>query len=181
MASLIQSLDRETAIRGNVLESPSTTFKSFETMKELFNADFHAGRPSDNFGPPAALFRPALGLLHYHLTHLDDDLLEIRPDYHQIEQAHTFISASLESYASEAARGEAVKALIASLHPNVRWKPTRGGISPGVVFGSPAGLPCGIMVLKNEVGLDGDASTQARVSYVRCVMEEKEEVRTRWS
>ncbi|KAI0808283.1 hypothetical protein C8Q74DRAFT_1363684 [Fomes fomentarius] len=167
--------DRESAIRGNAIDS--TTIKTSGTMQELFNADFHAGRPSDKFGPPAALFSPVLGLLHYHLAHLDDDLPEIRIDHHELQRAHAFISASLESYDNEDARGEAVKALKASLHPNVQWKPTRNGITPDVVFGSPASLPCGILQLKNEVGLDGDASLQARVSYVKCVTEDKEEIK----
>ncbi|KAI0808275.1 hypothetical protein C8Q74DRAFT_1363676 [Fomes fomentarius] len=169
---------REAAIRGNNLPSPSTTVTSFEAMKKLFDGEFHAGRLDGHYGPPAALFSPVLGLLHYHLTHLDDDLPEIRPDYRELERTHAFISDSLESFKNEEARFEAetIFAFIERLHPDVEWEPTQNGTFD-VVYGSPTGLPCGILRLKNEVGLDGDASIQARVSYVKCVTEDKEEIK----
>lgn len=122
------------------------------------------------------------GLLHYHLTHLDDDLPEIRPDYLELKRTHAFISDSLESFKKEEARSDAADlfAFIERLHPDVEWEPTQNG-TPDAVYGSLTGLPCGILRLKNEVGLDGDASTQARVSYVMHVSEDKQEVRTRYS
>ncbi len=47
------------------------------------------------------------GLLHYHLTHLDDDLPEIRPDYRELKQTHAFISDLLEIFKKEEARSDA--------------------------------------------------------------------------
>ena len=127
-----------------------------------------------------ALFDPALGLLAYRLSHLDDDLPEIRPGHTEYKLAHQFIDMSLANYDDEDLRLNSIKAIIQSLLPNVTYKTTMNGLHPGIIWGAANGFPGGLAELTNEVGLGGDASIQARLSYTRIVIEDKAEVLACW-
>ncbi|RPD64661.1 hypothetical protein L226DRAFT_565364 [Lentinus tigrinus ALCF2SS1-7] len=164
---------RETSVHtvNRILPSPSGGVHSFSAIKALFQSNgdhFHAGRPDGNYGPPVALFNPVLGLLAYRLSHLDDNLPEIRPDHHESKLVHEFISRSLNCYDGEDQRQIAVQSFVPWLDPdNVEWKRRINNITPDWVFGAATGFPYGIEEDQNEVGLGGDASTQARLSYTK--------------
>ncbi|KAI0730658.1 hypothetical protein C8Q76DRAFT_715689 [Earliella scabrosa] len=181
-AILLVLSDREAGARAahNTLPSPSVGISSFSDLQSVFtkHADvFHAGRPHGNYGPPVALYDPILGLLAFRLSHLDDDLPEIRPNRDELKWAHEFICRSLACYGKEEERRVAIQSSIESLDPNVGWKPTMGGITPDAVFGGKTGVPLGIKELKNEFGLGGDASTHARLAYTKIVTGSNNEIK----
>lgn len=172
--------EREMEVR-RIRESfpaPSAGVKSFSGVQMVVNdnADnFHAGRPASNHGPPVALFDPTLGLLAYYLSHLDDDIPEIEPNHLQIGAVHMFMEQALRSYENENKRLTAIeKSLQQAIGIDMTWKQSICGIIPDAVFGGT--LPYGVMEVKNEAGLEGDASLQAGLSYARIVMNGQDKV-----
>ncbi|KAA1475592.1 hypothetical protein DENSPDRAFT_932458 [Dentipellis sp. KUC8613] len=174
--------DREAGIQAanRILPSPSGGVGSAAALKSLFTGNgFHVGRPAGNYGPPVALFNPVLGLLAHRLSQLESDIPEIRPDHHERKRAHEFIAASLRSYLTDDERELVVQPFIDSLDPQVavEWKKQVNNTKPDAMLGSANGFPYAIVELKNELGLHGDASTQARLSYAKIVMEDTDETR----
>ncbi|RPD68884.1 hypothetical protein L226DRAFT_617239 [Lentinus tigrinus ALCF2SS1-7] len=106
--------EREARARSvdKALPSPSMGVESSAGVRSVFKANghlFHAGRPAGNYGPPVAIFDPALGLLAYRLSHLDDDdddLPEIRPDHDECKSAHKFVSRALDCYDEHSAEDQ---------------------------------------------------------------------------
>ncbi|TBU27934.1 hypothetical protein BD311DRAFT_807273 [Dichomitus squalens] len=131
------------------------------------NADkFHAGRPAGNYGPPASLFNHALGRFDYHLRHLDDDIPEIDPPPALIRLVHSLMAAGAHSYPVEDARVEAIKTSLSEIFAKeLHWEPSKTlyGVAPDAI--SVDDPPFVVVEVKNEVGLKGDASLQAGLSY----------------
>ncbi|RPD68891.1 hypothetical protein L226DRAFT_548375 [Lentinus tigrinus ALCF2SS1-7] len=169
--------EREARARSvdKALPSPSMGVESSAGVRSVFKANghlFHAGRPAGNYGPPVAIFDPALGLLAYRLSHLDDDdLPEIRPDHEECKWAHNAEDQRI-----------AIKEFLESLDTDIKYRHSK---SPdfyvsgclGAAYGAMTGFPYGVMELKKEAGLGGDASLQAQLSYAKIVSEDTEKVR----
>ncbi|TBU52857.1 hypothetical protein BD310DRAFT_888780 [Dichomitus squalens] len=135
------------------------------------NADrFHAGRPAGNYGPPACLFNHALGRLDYRLRHLDDDISESAPPPILMRMVHELMTTAARCYSSEDDRVEAIKTLLGEIFSKaLHWKPPRGtyGIVPDAINAD--NPPFVVVDVKNEAGLEGDASLQAGLSYTHIV------------
>ncbi|EPQ53409.1 hypothetical protein GLOTRDRAFT_130748 [Gloeophyllum trabeum ATCC 11539] len=128
---------------------------------------FHTGRPASNYGPPVALFNSVLGWLAYQLSRLED-ISEIHPA--SFRAAHEVVTLSLGSYPSQDIRVDSLsRPLQMCLGMPFTWKLKMAGIEPNVVVGGSE--PFGLMEVKNEVGLNGDASLQAGLVYARIVTE----------
>ncbi|RPD60378.1 hypothetical protein L226DRAFT_525636 [Lentinus tigrinus ALCF2SS1-7] len=138
---------------------------------------FHAARPAGNHGPPVALFDSTLGLLAFRLSHLDENLPELRPDHDECKLAHEFVHQLLDTYDSEDLRLRAIEPFVKMLGPDVGYKKTINGIYLDVVYGAATDLPYGMVELKNEFGLRVDGSIQARLSYTKIVLQDKQETK----
>ncbi|EJF57295.1 hypothetical protein DICSQDRAFT_174058 [Dichomitus squalens LYAD-421 SS1] len=135
------------------------------------NADkFHAGRPAGNYGPPACLFNHALGLVDYRLRHLDDDISEPAPPPILMRMVHQLMTTAARSCSSEDDRVGAMKTLLGKIFSKaLHWKPPQGtyGIVPHAINADDP--PFVVVEVKNEAGLEGDASLQAGLSYAHIV------------
>ena len=132
-------------------------------METVVNSklDFHAGRP-------AGKFNHVLGLFDYHLCHLDDEPPIIDTDQSIFQFAHIFMHISANSYPDESTRVEAIRYILnqifaASLDWNVLQARFRVGITPDAI--NTGDNPFFVVKVKNEAGIDGDASLQAVLSY----------------
>ena len=127
---------------------------------------FHSGRPAGNFGPPVSLFNRALGLFDYHLSHLDDESSTVNLPPSLIQQAHIFMVVAANSYSNESMRTVAIKDILNSIFGmQLNWDVSLNqfGIKPDAIsFGD---KPFFVVEVKNEAGLEGDASLQAALSY----------------
>jgi len=148
---------------------PSSGVSSFAGVVQVVdNAknNFHAGRPAGNFGPPVSLFNQALGLFDYQLCHLDAEPPIVDTDQSIFEFAHVFMHISAESYPDEATRVEAIKYILNQIFAvPLDWEVLQGrfAIRPGAI--NVGDNPFFVVEVKNEAGIDGDASLQAALSY----------------
>ncbi|KZT65274.1 hypothetical protein DAEQUDRAFT_814425 [Daedalea quercina L-15889] len=166
----IQQREEEANSTRRLLPAPSDGVKSEGVQKVVGNLNnhFHAGRPDDNYGPSVALFHPTLGLLAYHLRHIDRDIPMVEPSDYDYRTTHLFMVQALRSYETEELRVSAIRdSLKALLGRKLTWDERHSGIHPDAVFGGSP--PFGILEVKNEVGLGGDASLQAGLRYARIV------------
>jgi hypothetical protein len=149
--------------------SPSDGVSSVEGVVKVVDHaknNFHAGRPAGNFGPPVSLFNQALGLFDYHLCHLDAEPPIVETDQSIFQFAHLFMHASAESYPDEATRVEAIKYILNEIFAvPLDWDVLRSrfGITPDAI--NIGDNPFLVVEVKNEAGLEGDASLQAALSY----------------
>ena len=137
-----------------------------ENVVKKSKNDFHAGRPAGNFGPPVSLFNRALGLFDYHLCHLDAEPPIVDTNQSIFQLAHMFIKISADVYLEEVNRIDAFKHTIDDIFPApLDWEVLRPrfGIQPDAIN---TGDNLFVVVeVKNEAGLEGDASLQAALSY----------------
>ncbi|RPD68890.1 hypothetical protein L226DRAFT_617244 [Lentinus tigrinus ALCF2SS1-7] len=136
----------------------------------------HAGRPEKNYGPPAALFDPILGLLAYRLSHLDDDRDPPEPRRGYWCESYRFALGAVDCYDKDAEdfREVALKPFVQWLAPDLEERSTWSPCGD-VTLGADKGVPYGVIEVRNEVGFGGDASLKAQLSYTRMVTEDKEE------
>ena len=128
--------------------------------------NFHAGRPAGNFGPPVSLFNQALGRFDYHLSHLDDEPPIVDTDQSIFEFAHMFMQISADYCPNEARRVDAIKHILNRIFAlPLDWDVLQGrfGIRPDAI--NIGENPFFVVEVKNEAGIDGDASLQAALSY----------------
>ena len=126
---------------------------------------FHTERLTGNFGPPVSLFNRALGLFDYHLRHLDEEPPVVDNPSPIISLAHQFMFAA-NRYANESGRVNAVKYILGRVFAApLNWEvpQARFGIKPDAI--NHGDNPFVVAVVKNEAGIDGDASLQAALSY----------------
>ena len=132
-------------------------------------AVIHGGRPVRNCGPPPALFNPALAKFDYHLRHLDEEADELDVDAYLLRDVHLFIEKSSAIYDSEDARCAALRSLVGRLTgPGVVRHDTilkEGALD--VLWDT--AHPTVVEVIKNELGIGGDASLQAALSYCKII------------
>jgi hypothetical protein len=166
------SSEREKGIklfRKSSFPRPSAGVSSFggvERVVQDFKDTFHAGRPAGNFGPPVSLFNRHLGLFDYRLSHLDDDSSSVDLPPSLIQLTHVFMNASTNIYRDELTRTAAIKGILEQIFAT----PLIWGISQARFGIRPGALDCGdtpffVVEVKNEAGLEGDASLQAALSY----------------
>ena len=139
-----------------------------ETVVNKAKNDFHAGRPAGNFGPPASLFNQALGLFDYHLCHLDDEPPIVNTHQSIFQFTHQFMHISAECYPKEVNRIDAFKFILTQIFDApIDWDvmQSRFGIRPDAI--NIGDNPFFVVEVKNEAGLEGDASLQAALSYAR--------------
>ena len=117
-------------------------------------------------GPPVSLFNRALGLFDYHLSHLDDESSTVDLPPSLIQQAHIFMVVAANSYSNDSMRTVAIKDNLNSIFGmQLNWDVllNQFGIKPDAIsFGD---KPFFVVEVKNEAGLEGDASLQAALSY----------------
>jgi hypothetical protein len=153
-----------------LIPSPSFGVSTGGVMQVVDRAKdfFHSGRPAGNFGPPVCLFNHALGLFEYHLRQLDNDSFPINVSPALIRLAQMFMACAANSYRGESSRTEAIKATLNDIiNVPLNWEASQSlfGIRPDAInFGD---IPFFVMEVKNEAGLEGDASLQAALSYAR--------------
>ncbi|EJF58043.1 hypothetical protein DICSQDRAFT_139665 [Dichomitus squalens LYAD-421 SS1] len=163
----LRECEKRTESIRNDVPRPSAGVSDFAGVQNVIvkNADkFHAGRPAGNYGPPASLFNHALGRFDYHLRHLDDDIPEIDPPPALIRLVHSLMAAGARSYPD--ARVEAIKTSLSEIFAKeLHWEPSKTlyGVAPDAI--SVDNPPFVVVEVKNEVGLKGDASLQAGLSY----------------
>ncbi|KAI0286822.1 hypothetical protein BGY98DRAFT_929912 [Russula aff. rugulosa BPL654] len=143
-----------------------SSFGGVERVVQDFKDTFHAGRPAGNFGPPVSLFNRHLGLFDYRLSHLDDDSSSVDLPPSLIQLTHVFMNASANIYRDELTRTAAIKVILEQIFAT----PLIWGISQARFGIRPGALDCGdtpffVVEVKNEAGLEGDASLQAALSY----------------
>ena len=148
------------------LSSGVSSFAGVNQVADNAKNNFHAGRPAENFGPPVSLFNQALGRFDYHLSHLDTEPPIV--DTHQsiFQFAHVFMHISAESYPDGATRVEAIKYILNEIFAvPLDWDVLRSrfGITPDAI--NIGDNPFLVVEVKNEAGLEGDASLQAALSY----------------
>lgn len=146
-----------------------------------FEDSFHAGRPAKNFGPPVSLFNVHLGLFDYRLRHLDDDSSMADLPLHPllIQLTHIFMDTSADSYSSESTRTAAIRPVLDWIFPTpLIWEisQSRFGIKPDAV--NSVDTPFVVVQVKNEVGIEGDASLQAAMSYAHIATTPLDEVKS---
>ncbi|KAI1790036.1 hypothetical protein LXA43DRAFT_947637 [Ganoderma leucocontextum] len=155
------------------IPSPSFGVSGFQGIQQVVvnHADkFHAGRPATNYGLPAPLFNPHLGLLDHHLHHLDDEFPEIDPPPDLFRLVHTFMTIVAESYPAEDDRRIAIQCPLSDIFATpLGWDPSVSQFKIITDVVSDCNTPCLVVQIKNEVGLGGDASLQLGLSYVHIV------------
>ena len=137
-----------------------------DTVVNKAKNSFHTGRPAGNFGPPASLFNQALGLFDYQLCHLDDEPPIVDTDQSIFEFAHVFMQISADVYPKEARRIDAIKHILNRIFAvPLDWEvlQARFAIRPDAVI--TGDNPFFVVEVKNEAGMEGDASLQAALSY----------------
>ncbi len=128
--------------------------------------DFHSGRPAGNFGPPVSLFNPALGLFDHHLRHLDNESFALGLPSALIQLTHLFMVQSANSYVNESVRTIAIQDTLNAIFGapiDRKVRQSLFGIKPDAI--NEGDIPFLVVELKNEAGLEGDASLQAALSY----------------
>jgi len=108
-----------------------------------------------------------LGLFDYCLHHLDDESSTVNPPSDLIQLVHQFIVTSVISYPNEVMQTAAIKgALTQIVSVPLNWEVLQGwfGIQPDAI--DSGDTPFFVVEVKNELGLGGDASLQAALSYV---------------
>lgn len=154
-------------------QSPPEGVKSPANIEQVITADqaiIHGGRPWSNYGPPPALFHPALAKLDYHLKHLEDDFGgdDFNLEAIVLHTVHLFIQDSLNVYETQDMRELAVKSpLDTLLQMASKSKVLRNGAKPDMTWGDPYVVI--IQGVTNEFGFAGDACLQAQLSYARVV------------
>ena len=134
-----------------------------------YDTFIHGGRPARNYGPPPALFHPALAKLDYHLSHLDEKLDELEVDAKFLHDVHQLIAESLAVYDSEDQRSHALVCHIKYLVGlgGEQQVASFQGDKLSVIWYHP--FLSMILEAKNEYGIGGDALAQAALSYARVV------------
>ncbi|KAI0293613.1 hypothetical protein BC826DRAFT_910499 [Russula brevipes] len=151
----------------NSFPTPSVGVSSVTGVDQVVNHNkhnVHAGRPAGNFGPPVSLFNPALGLFDYHLSHIDDgsSFVDLQPSL--VHLAHTFMVIAANNDPDESMRRVAIKGILNEIFAaSMEALPTGFGIQPDVI--NSGRTPFFVVELKDETGIEGDASLQAALSY----------------
>jgi hypothetical protein len=108
-----------------------------------------------------------LGLFDYRLHHLDHDHeSRVDPSSFLVHRAHEFMVIAANCYDSEEARTNAIREILESiLEIRLVWKVQMNQfrIQPDAIF--PDVTPFFVVEVKNEAGLEGDASLQAALLY----------------
>src|SRR5258708_719549 len=156
------------SFRTSSVPSPSSGVSSFEGVGRVVSAknNFHAGRPAGNFGPPVSLFNRALGLFDYHLCHLDNESSTVHPLPALTELVHQFMVLAANSYPNESTRVTVIKDILSRIVAvPLDWEvpEARFGVRPDAI--NLDDTPFFVVEVKNEAGLEGDASLQAALSY----------------
>jgi hypothetical protein len=165
-----------------LVPTPSDGVSSFTGVGKVIKecqSNFHTGRPARNFGPPASLFNTALGRFDYLLRHLDDDSFSDEPPASLILETHQFMVISAESYVNESTRTSVIKEVLNGIVGNqLNWttSKTQFNVKPDALgFDGP---PFFIVEVKDEAGLEGDASLQAALSYAHIATSAKDKVKS---
>ena len=95
--------------------SRSEGVKSERGVKDCTDGSrgIHSHRPSLNYGPPTALFHPALARLKHRLERLDQ--LELEPEDYMLDTCHLLISEGCKFHPDESHREAAMRNLIDKL------------------------------------------------------------------
>ncbi|PCH44878.1 hypothetical protein WOLCODRAFT_139303 [Wolfiporia cocos MD-104 SS10] len=160
----------EDTVKGVAKElSPSEGVRRPSNVLRQDTGIIHAGRPHLNYGLPPALHNATLARLDSHLLNIDEDLDDLIPDTTLIGQVHLFMVASLATYDGENSRQIAIRShLHAIMRARAEWWPTLPRCKPGAVWRNDS-FPSVVLELKNEFGLEGEATLQAALSYSKIV------------
>jgi hypothetical protein len=143
-----------------------SSFAGVERVVQRCQDNFHTGRPAGNIGPPVSLFNRHLGWFDYLLRNLDDDSSAANPSPSLIRETHRFIKFSADTYSNEDVRTSHIKDTLHQIFASpLNWKIPKAlfNIQPDALgFGD---TPFFVVEVKNEAGLEGDASLQAALSY----------------
>ena len=140
-----------------------------EKALDIKNGIIHDGRPENNYGPPPALFHPALAKLDHHLRHLDDDLQELVPEPAFLRHTHEFIAFSTRVYASEADRAEALHPVLGNIFGLYKTEKPFPGAKVDMLWEDDHANVIVITEIQNECGIGGDASLQTALAYAKIV------------
>lgn len=111
---------QESTHRVKSAPSPSVGAGTPEGVAKLLCATgtIHGGCPVGNYGPPPAVYHPALAIFDHHLWHLDAP--ELEPKHAWLYRMHRFIETSLRHYDSEALCAQAVHSIMEEMFPSFK-------------------------------------------------------------
>ncbi|KAL5514693.1 hypothetical protein ACEPAG_2009 [Sanghuangporus baumii] len=162
----------------NDVRSPSEVIKDTKLLRNCVErADLHLHRPASNFGPHTSLFNRTFARLKYRLEHLDDSAIwvsELEPDSELLGTCHEFMIESCDVFDAEDSRASIVKRFFERVLCNKGQykRPLQGrSVRPDVTWGYPFRFIIGV---KNEDGLEGNASIQSYIFYRRSAAQESE-------
>ena len=158
--------------------SPSEGVGSEDKIKDWINENgvVHPHRPAGNYGPPTALFNPALAKLRHNLKHLDQ--VE-EPTAGDLEWTHKLLVVCSNGFRRENTREGELKAIIDVLMDKpAKWQVSLEGrvAIPDAVWSNGFGdidLIRMILELKNTDGVYGNATLQALLDYAKTLSQPK--------
>ncbi|KAL5524756.1 hypothetical protein ACEPAF_9902 [Sanghuangporus sanghuang] len=150
--------------------SPSEGVKSEEKIKGWANDNtgVHTHRPVGNYGPPTALFHPALARLRHRLRHLDQ--IE-EPSAQHFVWAHKFIQVCNDGFKKEKLmEGELKQIINALIGEDASWQVYLQDkmAKPDAVWGQ---IIRAILELKNVDGVGGNPILQATLDYAKILFQ----------
>ncbi|KAL5532742.1 hypothetical protein ACEPAF_4516 [Sanghuangporus sanghuang] len=158
--------------------SPSEGVKSEEKIKGWANdnAGVHTHRPVGNYGPPTALFHPALARLRHRLRHLDQ--IE-EPSAEHFVWAHKFIQVCNDGFKKEnLMEGELKQIINALIGEDASWQQYLQDrtAKPDAVWGQ---IIRAILELKNVDGVGGNPILQATLDYAHILFHAQAQAQNR--
>ncbi|KAL5485676.1 hypothetical protein ACEPAI_6717 [Sanghuangporus weigelae] len=157
--------------------SPSEGVKSEENIRGWANdsTGVHIHQPVGNYGPPTALFHPALARLRHRLRHLDQI---DEPSAAHFEWAHKFIQVCNNGFRKEnLMEGELSQIIDALIGEDATWqeylqdKRSR----PDAVWGQI--IIRAILELKDVDGVGGNPILQATLDYAKILFQARNQIR----
>ncbi|KAL5532635.1 hypothetical protein ACEPAF_4409 [Sanghuangporus sanghuang] len=158
--------------------SPSEGVKSEEKIKGWANDNtgVHTHRPVANYGPPTALFHPALARLRHRLRHLDQ--IE-EPSAEYFVWAHKFIQVCNDGFKKEKLmEGELKQIINALIGEDASWQQYLQDktAKPDAVWGQ---IIRAILELKNVDGVGGNPILQATLDYAHILFHAQAQAQNR--
>ncbi|KAL5485856.1 hypothetical protein ACEPAI_6898 [Sanghuangporus weigelae] len=153
--------------------SSSEGVKSEENIRGWTNDNtgVHTHRPVGNYGPPTALFHPALARLRHRLRHLDQI---DEPSADHFEWAHKFIQVCNNGFRKEKIlEGELKQIINALIGEDATWQELLqdNRAKPDAVWGQ---IIRAILELKNVDGLGGNPILQATLDYTKILFQARD-------